>query len=180
MKTFDRDELLEALEFSRNWDTVRNWIHDMVVIEPKVMKKVSEARFGDLSSWIEQGSGNVSVCGCLVGTTAIELTKDRNHFKADPELEAFVCTRPIGDWVTLAEDEAAMDRGNSGAILSGTGAIGIWSISCIASRSTTERFSAPEFATTSVKGSTIAMDKGRFPTRIGGKNVWLSREKTSI
>ena len=79
-----------------------------------------------------------------------------------------------------AFDEAAMDRGNSGVIFSGTGAIGIWSISCIASRSTTERFSAPEFATTSVKGSTIAMDKGRFPTRIGGKNVWLSREKTSI
>src|SRR6267142_1305549 len=80
----------------------------------------------------------------------------------------------------MALDDAATERGNNGVALSGTGAIGIWSISCIESRSTMERFYAPEFATTSVEGFAIAMDSGRFPTRIGGRKLWLARENTSI
>ena len=76
--------------------------------------------------------------------------------------------------------EAAMDRGNSGVAFKGTGAMGIWSTSCIRSRSTTEMFSPPELATTIVNGSTRVMDRGRFPTRIGGKNLCSAREYTSI
>lgn len=112
MRTFDRKSLLQELEYNSDWETVRDWIRDMVVVEPKIMRKVSEAKFGDLGSWIEAGRGNVSVCGCLVGTTAIELTKERNHFKADRDTEKFLCTKEIGEWVPVAIDEAACRVGN--------------------------------------------------------------------
>lgn len=112
MRTFDRKELLDDLEFSSAWKTVKEWIREMAIREPRVMRKVSEARFGDLGMWIQKGRGNVSVCGCLVGTTAIELTKDRNHFKPDAEKEGFICTTPIEDWVTPKMEDEAQLRGD--------------------------------------------------------------------
>src|SRR5262249_32981386 len=81
----------------------------------------------------------------------------------------------------MAFDEAATYRGNSGRlVLSGIGPMAIWSTSCIASRSTTERFSEPKFTTTGADGFTTAIDSGRFPTRIGDKKLWLASENTSI
>jgi len=100
MKEFDREVLLAELDWSTNWPTVRDWIADMVRVEPKIMRKVAQAKFGDLGRWVENGSGNISMCGCLVGTTALELVKDRNHFEIKRGWEEFQCTRPIGNFVT--------------------------------------------------------------------------------
>lgn len=74
------------------WQVISTWIRQMVKIEPKVMREVSKAEFGSLSSWIERGEGNVKVCGCLVGTVALALADARNHFKADPYTNGFSCT----------------------------------------------------------------------------------------
>ncbi len=99
--SYSREDILEELNYDYNWaayqawENVRDWIADMVSIEPKIMRKVSEARFGDLGNWIQRGSGNVSVCGCLVGTCALELVKERNHFKADLDIGAFEQTVPF-------------------------------------------------------------------------------------
>ena len=99
MITFDRAEELREIDewWHRDaWDTIREWIVDMVQIEPTIMRRVSHAKFGNLSSWIQRGSGNVGVCGCLVGTTAIELTKARNHFKPVATNGSFTCTKDVG------------------------------------------------------------------------------------
>lgn len=100
-RIFDRDEVLDELDsgfYWSSWETVRDWIRDMVQVEPKIMKKVSERRFGDLGNWIQKGSGNVSVCGCLVGSTALELVKERNHFKAQCGTGDFTLTKPLGEF----------------------------------------------------------------------------------
>src|SRR5262249_26256432 len=76
----------------------------------------------------------------------------------------------------IALEDAAMARGKTGACVSATGPIWIWSTSAIALRSTIEMFSAPELATTIVDESTIAIERGRLPTRIGDRNVWLVNE----
>jgi len=68
----------KAREIS-SWKTIRRWIADMVSIEPTIMRRVSHRKFGDLGSWLEKGS--VGYCGCLVGTTALELVRARNSFK---------------------------------------------------------------------------------------------------
>src|SRR5258706_3026398 len=122
--SYSREDILEELNYDYNWaayqawENVRDWIADMVSIEPKIMRKVSEARFGDLGNWIERGSGNVSVCGCLVGTCAIELVKERNHFKADVESGSFDQTKPFADqrenfeedWLPILEPHEVVEK----------------------------------------------------------------------
>jgi len=81
MRTFDRDATLADVATDPDWKSIRKWIAAMVQLEPKVMREVSNARFGDLGSWLENRGGNVGYCGCLVGTTALKLIEDRNHFK---------------------------------------------------------------------------------------------------
>lgn len=99
---FDRDEVLDELGYSsfywNSWEKVRDWIRDMVQIEPKIMKRVAQRRFGALGNWIQRGSGNVGVCGCLVGSTALEMVKDRNHFKAQCGTGDFGLTKPIASF----------------------------------------------------------------------------------
>jgi len=110
--TFDREKALDELGIENSsWHTVKNWIRDMVMLEPKVMREVSKARFGDLGGWIQRGSGNVKVCGCLVGTTALKLVADRNHFVPDVEVEEFECVKPIGDYITEELFNAACQDG---------------------------------------------------------------------
>lgn len=82
---------------SATWKIVSKWIRQMVKIEPKIMREVSKATFGNLGSWFEKGEGNVKACGCLVGTVALEMTKTRNHFKIQPgkltdDKPSLVCT----------------------------------------------------------------------------------------
>lgn len=80
-----------------SWPTVSNWIRDMVRIEPGVMAKVARAEFGDLGMWIQRGKRNVGVCGCLVGTTALILADERNHFKPVARNGCLVRTTNRGD-----------------------------------------------------------------------------------
>ena len=88
--------LKHSYSASAAWTTVAQWIRRMVAIEPSVMRRVAARTFGDLGSWIERGSRNVGVCGCLVGSTALELVDARNHFKPDPYFNGF--TRTTGEW----------------------------------------------------------------------------------
>jgi hypothetical protein len=82
---FNRKAALTDIRVLRptDWATVSKWIREMVARESKVMRQVSKARFGALNSWISRGRSNISpgFCGCLVGTTALALVEDRNHFR---------------------------------------------------------------------------------------------------
>lgn len=94
MKRFNRQKALDAVAENKenmwgeqenvlkDWRLVKNWIKDMVRREPVIMARVARARFGDLGSWIKAGSNNIkTACGCLVGTTALELVRERNHYE---------------------------------------------------------------------------------------------------
>jgi len=84
MKQKQRKAVLDKLREGWAWDSwqiVSGWIKRMVSMEPTVMRRVAKAKFGNLSKWIQRGRGNVGVCGCLVGTVALELVKSRNHFE---------------------------------------------------------------------------------------------------
>jgi|SRR5439155_19706406 len=114
---FNRDAAIQEVNRETSaWLTVRDWIRDMVRIEPKVMREVSKARFGDLGSWIQNGSGNVKFCGCLVGTCALKLVQDRNHFKPQKGQEDFVCTEPIGEFA--ADDYYSADWASAPEVVS--------------------------------------------------------------
>lgn len=106
---FDRNEVLrevsEGWDSDRAWKTIKSWIIDMVQVEPKIMRKVAQARFGYLGNWLQRGSGNVSVCGCLVGTTALEMVKERNHFKPNCAMGEFEQTKPFAG-ESFEEDES--------------------------------------------------------------------------
>lgn len=80
-----REDVLSTLKIRRggveDWNTVRSWIRSMVRVEPGVMRRVARAEFGDLGNWIEAGSKNIkTACGCLVGTTALELVRARDNY----------------------------------------------------------------------------------------------------
>lgn len=98
MKKFDRKAVME--EFSWNtvthWTVIREWIADMVRIEPTVMRRVLDREFGYLGAWLSRGRANVSgACGCLVGSTALELVASRNHFKPKVGAGVFKLTTPL-------------------------------------------------------------------------------------
>lgn len=64
------------------WKDIATWLEQMVRVEPKIMREVSRATFGELGNWIQKGTDNVDdVCGCLIGTVAVKLIKQRNSFK---------------------------------------------------------------------------------------------------
>lgn len=81
-----------AVERQKTWASISAWIRQMVKIEPRIMREVSKAEFGDLGKWIEKGKGNVKACGCLVGTVALEMVKQRNHFTPNVEYGEFTFT----------------------------------------------------------------------------------------
>lgn len=67
--------------YEKTWKHISKWLRQMVKIEPKIMREVSKATFGDLGSWLQKGEGKVKACGCLIGTVALKMLEDRNHFK---------------------------------------------------------------------------------------------------
>lgn len=93
MKPSERRQALRDIgkdwQVVSSWNYVRDWIKDMVQIEPKVMRQVAKMEFGDLGNWIEKGKGNIEACGCLIGTTALALVEDRNHFKVNVDSRGF-------------------------------------------------------------------------------------------
>lgn len=114
--TAERREALRDIRESRggsdNWDMVSKWIHRMVRIEPTVMRAVAKAKFGNLGNWLEKNTNKT--CGCLVGTTALELVKRRNHFTVDNH-EAFYCEVEIagqlpGDFTEPAHVVSALSQ----------------------------------------------------------------------
>ena len=122
MTRSERRDALDQLEWSTyrkdQWKTISKWIRRMVRLEPTVMRKVAAREFGNLSywiKWIKSGGDNVDVCGCLVGTVALQLVDDRDSFKVDSQAEAFVCEVPqpsceIGDYLEAAEVVGALAR----------------------------------------------------------------------
>lgn len=89
MKTSERSQALAVVSETGAWRTVRNWIRDMVSIEPRVMRQVAKETFGNLGNWIERGEDNIEACGCLVGTVALVMVEQRNHFKPNASLGFF-------------------------------------------------------------------------------------------
>jgi hypothetical protein len=72
------EEARVLLKDFQPWKDVRRWIKRMVAVDPQVMERVSRAKFGDLSSWLSKVNGRW--CGCLVGTCALVLKSERDHF----------------------------------------------------------------------------------------------------
>jgi hypothetical protein len=89
VKQSERRAALGLVGHRPAWTTIRSWIRDMVKIEPKVMRQVVKTEFGDLQNWLEKGPGNIKACGCLVGTTALVMAEQRNHFKPDADVGVF-------------------------------------------------------------------------------------------
>lgn len=92
-----REELLQKVrdaDAQTYWRSVAGWIAKMVQVEPTVMRRVSRRKFGNLGQWIVGGTNNINkACGCLVGSTALELVKARNSFELDGWQDAFVRTK---------------------------------------------------------------------------------------
>ncbi len=86
MTTFNRrSALLRANTYAYNsWQIVKQWIKDMVRIEPTIMRKVAKMKFGAMGSWMEAGGGKIGRCGCLVGSCAIAMVEERNSFVISP------------------------------------------------------------------------------------------------
>ena len=85
-----RQEAVGTVYVNSQWQIVARWIRNMVKVEPKIMRQVSKASFGNLGSWLNNRTANINrACGCLVGTVALELVRDRN---------SVTLGKPVYDW----------------------------------------------------------------------------------